>query len=319
MNKFARMLNIMIHLQSNRKMKAQELAQILNTNVKTIYRDIDSLRAADVPIESEPGRYGGYYIPEYFYFKMPRLNSQEIAVLLFAGEILTKENGFMYEQYFKSALSKIKNCIRLEDIAVSEDKLSSISYKIDTLKTKLWENNFYIIERSIVQRKTLEVEYYTLSRNKISKRLLDPYHLIYKKGAWYLIAYCHWREAIKIFRVDRIKSIKETKQTFLPQKDFSLTDYLKHSWQITRGKKWKVKVCFFESAARFVKEVKWLPTQKIEELEDGSIIFTAKVSGLLEIKKWILSFGSCAKVLEPEVLRNEIISEIKKTNEIYKL
>lgn len=317
MNKFGRMVNIMIHLQANGKMKAQELAQILNTDTKTIYRDIESLRAANIPVDSEPGRYGGYYIPRYFYLKMPKLTPHEIAVLFFAGEILIKENGFFYENYFRSALSKIKNCIKFEDIDLSKNELSSISYEIDTLRTKLWENTFYIIEQSIVQQKTIEVEYYTLSRDKTSKRLLDPYHLIYKNGAWYLIAYCHWRKSIKIFRVDRIKNINRTKKTFSPQKDFSLTEYLKHSWQITRGKRWEVKVRFFEPVARFVKEIRWLPTQKIEKLEDGSIIFTAQISGLLEIKKWILGFGGYAQVLKPKVLRKEIISEIKKANKLY--
>lgn len=317
MTKFARMIQIMLHLQANRKMKACELAKILDTNVKTIYRDIESLRTAQIPIKSEPGRYGGYYIPENFYFKIPKLTYQEIAVLFFAGEILIKDNGFMFEKYFKSALSKIKNCITVEDIDLSKDKLSSISYEINTLKTKLWENIFYIIENSIVKQHTIKVEYYTLSRDTVSKRLLDPYHLMYKNGAWYLIAYCHWRKSIKIFRVDRIKAIKQTEKTFIPQEDFSPAEYLKNSWQVIRGEKFEVKVRFFEPAARFIKEIKWLPTQKIVEERDGSIVFSAQVSGLIEIKKWILGYGSCAQVLEPKVLQDEIIFELNKARELY--
>lgn len=60
MNKFARMIHIMLHLRAHQKMKACELAKLLDTNVNTIYRDIESLRTAQIPIKSEPGRYGGY-------------------------------------------------------------------------------------------------------------------------------------------------------------------------------------------------------------------------------------------------------------------
>ena len=153
------------------------------------------------------------------------------------------------------------------------------------------------------------MEYYTLSRDEFRRRLLDPYHLIYKSGAWYLIAFCHWRQKIKTFRVDRIQSIEETDIMFEIPEHFSLKEYLKNSWQITRGDEIQVKVRFFPPAARYVKEMKWLPTQEIKKEVNGNIIFTANVGGIIEIKRWILGYGSQAEVLEPKSLRNEIISK----------
>lgn len=311
MSKISRMMDIIMYMQAGNTIKAQQLADMLETDLKTVYRDIESLRIANIPIESKPGRYGGYYIPKSFYFKAPRLTPEEIAVLFFAGEILVKKNGFLFEKYFKSALSKLKNTLAKEEIKISSDKISSISYEIETLKTKLWENIFYIIEKSISEKKSIEVDYYTASRDEVRRRTLDPYHVIYKSGAWYLIAYCHWREDVKIFRVDRIKSINETQKSFKVKKGFSLREYLKNSWQITRGEEVEVVVRFFPPASRFVKEMVWLPTQKIVEEEDGTLLFSAKVSGLLEIKRWILGYGNQAEVLEPQSLRQEICSEIK--------
>lgn len=310
MSKFSRMLDIMMHLQSRNLMKAQELADILETDLKTVYRDIESLRTADIPVESKPGRYGGFYIPKDFYFKAPKLTPEEIAVLFFAGEVLVKKNGFMFERDFKTALAKLKNTLAKDEIKTSSGKISSISYEIETLKTRLWENLFYIIEKSISEKKSIEVEYYTLSRDETKRRVLDPYHLIYKSGAWYLIAFCHWRKDVKIFRVDRIKDVNESGKTFVMKKDFSLRDYLKNSWQITRGEEVNVVVRFFPPASRMVREMEWLPTQKIVEEKDGTIIFSARVSGIMEIKRWILGYGSQAEVLEPRSLRQEISSEI---------
>jgi len=310
MSKFSRMMDIMMHLQSRSLMKAQELADILETDLKTVYRDIESLRTADIPVESKPGRYGGFYIPKDFYFKAPKLTPEEIAVLFFAGEVLVKKNGFMFERDFKTALSKLKNTLAKEEIKTSSGKISSISYEIETLKTRLWENLFYIIEKCISEKKSIEVEYYTLSRDETKRRILDPYHLIYKNGAWYLIAFCHWRKDVKIFRVDRIKDVNESGKTFVIKKSFSLRDYLKNSWQIARGEEVNVVVRFFPPASRMVREMEWLPTQKIVEEKDGAIIFSARVSGIMEIKRWILGYGSQAEVLEPRSLRQEISSEI---------
>ncbi|MCR4431520.1 MAG: transcriptional regulator [Tepidanaerobacteraceae bacterium] len=312
MSKFSRMMDILMHLQARSLVKAQELADILETDLKTVYRDIESLRTANIPIESKPGRYGGFYIPKDFYFKAPKLSPEEIAVLFFAGEVLVKKNGFMFEKDFKTALSKLKNTLAKEEIKTSSGKITSITYEIETLKTKLWENLFYIIEKCISERKSIEVDYYTLSRDETKRRILDPYHLIYKNGAWYLIAFCHWRKDVKIFRVDRIKAVNETGASFVIKKSFSLREYLKNSWQITRGEEVDVVVRFFPPASRMVREMEWLPTQKIVEEKNGSIIFSARVSGLIEIKRWILGYGSQAEVLEPQSLRQEIFYESEK-------
>ncbi|HHW03737.1 MAG TPA: WYL domain-containing protein [Thermoanaerobacterales bacterium] len=312
MSKFSRMMDIVMHLQARSLVKAQELADILETDLKTVYRDIESLRTANIPVESKPGRYGGFYISKDFYFKAPKLTPEEIAVLFFAGEILVKKNGFMFEKDFKTALSKLKNTLAKEEITMSSEKISSISYEIESLKTRLWENMFYIIEKNISEKKSINVEYYTLSRDEVKWRTLDPYHLIYKSGAWYLIAFCHWRKEVKIFRVDRIKSIDETGKSFKIKKGFSLREYLKNSWQITRGEEVDVLVRFFPPASRLVREMQWLPTQKIIEEKDGTILFSARVSGLMEIKRWILGYGSQAEVLEPQSLRQEIYDEVSK-------
>ena len=130
LSKASRMINLLIHLQARNVVKAKELAELLETDLKTVYRDIESLRIAQIPIESIPGRYGGYYIPKDFYLKVPGMTSDEVAVLFFAGEILTKENGFMFEKDFKSALSKIKNSLSSEEIQMSSGKISSISMRL---------------------------------------------------------------------------------------------------------------------------------------------------------------------------------------------
>jgi predicted DNA-binding transcriptional regulator YafY len=141
---------------------------------------------------------------------------------------------------------------------------------------------------------------------------------MFRQGVWYLIAFCHWRKKIKIFRVDRIKEITISNDTFETPSDFSLSAYMGKSWQIVRGKDQAIKVKIYPPISRWVREEIRHPTQKIEELFDGSIIFSAEVSGLIEVKKWILGMGSSAQVLAPQILRKEIQEEIEGMERRYK-
>ena len=108
LSKASRMINLLIHLQAGNVVKAKELAVLLETDLKTIYRDIESLRMAQIPIESIPGRYGGYYIPKDFYLKVPGMTSDEVAMLFFAGEILTKRMVLCLRRTLKVLCQKSK-------------------------------------------------------------------------------------------------------------------------------------------------------------------------------------------------------------------
>ena len=80
----------------------------------------------------------------------------------------------------------------------------------------------------------------------------------------------------------------------------------------------EVKIWFSAEQARFIKERKWSQTQKIKDQKDGSIILSMQTSGGWEVKKWVLSYGADAKVLEPEALKKEIVEELNKPMHNYK-
>jgi predicted DNA-binding transcriptional regulator YafY len=136
------------------------------------------------------------------------------------------------------------------------------------------------------------------------------------QGVWYFCGYCHFRKEIRDFALDRIANIKILNEKFEFQKNFDLREYLNRAFRIYKGDTKKIKVWFDSYQARWIKERIWHESQEIEELENGEIILTIE-GNTEEIKRWVMSYGSHCKVLEPESLRKEIEEEIKRLNELY--
>ena len=123
----------------------------------------------------------------------------------------------------------------------------------------------------------------------------------------YLIGRDETRNALRTFRVDRISNVRVTTATFELPKDVELERTLAAAWDIVADQPLEEIVIRFnkESAAR-VRETRWHPSQSIEEQLDGSLIWRARVSGLLEIRSWVLTWGDGAEVLRPEALRDDM-------------
>ncbi|MCP4575009.1 MAG: WYL domain-containing protein, partial [Deltaproteobacteria bacterium] len=154
--------------------------------------------------------------------------------------------------------------------------------------------------------------YFTMSRKKKTRRRIDPYRVWFHGGTFYLIGFCHLRNEVRVFALDRIKMLYQTDEAFKTPVDFSVEDFMKPSFGVYHGQTVHVMVWFHPDAAGYIREKIWHPSQKIRAGEDGSIIFEADVSGTDEIRFWIMSWGSKAKVLQPESLCLKIREEAEK-------
>jgi len=125
------------------------------------------------------------------------------------------------------------------------------------------------------------------------------------------------RNEVRIFALDRIKMLHQTKETFEVPKDFSLEDFTGLSFGVYQGEPVHIKVWFHPDVAGYIKEKIWHESQKINPKPDGSIIFEAEVAGTDEIRFWIMTWGSKAEVLAPASLREEIRAEAEKVARQY--
>lgn len=122
---------------------------------------------------------------------------------------------------------------------------------------------------------------------------------------------------VRTFALDRIKDFRVLDESFDVPEDFSLEDYLQTAFRVMTGRPEKVVVWFRKSAAQVVKERIWHPTQEIREQEDGHLVVTLEVPINYEVISWILGFGTAARVLEPESLRNHVMQELACSLEAY--
>ena len=162
------------------------------------------------------------------------------------------------------------------------------------------------VNDAAVNRKSIEIVYFTMSRKKESRRRVNPYRIWFFNGTFYVIGFCHTRKEVRIFALDRIKMLHQTKETFEIPEDFNLEKFVGSSFGVYRGEPVYIKVWFHADVAGYIKEKIWHESQQIHPQDNGSIIFEAEVAGTDEIRFWIMTWGSKAVVLEPEALREEI-------------
>ena len=165
------------------------------------------------------------------------------------------------------------------------------------------------------------MRYFTASRNVTSERQFNPYLLhIYRGTNPYVIGYCHNRQEVRWFRVDRIKELRILEKTFVLDPTFNAKDHLELIFQHEAGGiPTSVSIWFDAVTAPYIRERRWHPTQDIQEYPDGSLILNMFVRGLQDIKRWVLGYGKGAIARDPPELVQLIEIEIQALALNYKL
>lgn len=315
--RLARLLKIITLVKSNRKLTRSDLARLCEVNsVRTIQRDINSLAIAEVPIFWSGE---GYEIMPNFFLPPLALSVEEALSLLLSTSVYSEGEGKFHESSIESAISKIVATLPETTRKLVEANLGKIS--IESRKATDVGGLINQLYQTILNTKQLRINYYSYSRDVTSERVVDPYVLTFRRRAWYLIAFCHNRNDIRMFRVNRIKRLNYTGKTFAYPSNFSLEEYMASSWSTMRkgeeAEETEIVVKFDARIAPLIKEVNWHPTQQIEDLPDGSILYTVTVAGTKEISFWILGYGYQAEVISPESLREEIAAVAEKMCQRY--
>ena len=294
---------------------ARTAAVQLEVHSRTILRDLDFLRDSwGAPVEFCPRRNGYYYREPDYALPMLRLTEGELLALFLAERLMQQYRGTPYEHDLATAFFKLTS--QLPD-SVSVD-LSHLDEAFSFRPASVGADDlrrFRRVARAVREGRRLELVYWTASRDTECKRVVDPYHLTSVSGDWYLIAYCHLREDIRMFVPARMRSVRETGERFERPADFRIDEYLDGSFRAMRGdgKPLRVRLRFTAEAARWVREKKWHPSQRLHERSDGGVEVTFQLTHLAEVKRWILGYGVGCEVLEPDELRVEIRLDLQRT------
>jgi proteasome accessory factor B len=180
--------------------------------------------------------------------------------------------------------------------------------------------NFNKLTEAWLSQHMVKINYHY--KDELLERTVDPY-FIEPSGlghSHYLIAYCHLKESIEVFKIDNISGdVHICPDTYEIPSDFHAIDYLSHSWGVHIDDNELITVKIHFSRKSNVMETIWHPSQVVQTQKDGSVILTLRVRNTFDFRQWVLGWGVEAEVLEPETLRNQIIKHAQALLELYNL
>ncbi len=301
MNRTDRLLAIVLELQAKGSRRAQDLAATFETSTRTIYRDVQSLSEAGVPIVAVPGQ--GYSLMEGYFLPPLRFGPDEATMLLLGGEFVAQNLDAEYRNVALSATRKIEAVLpeslraEVHYLQSSIRFIASSPFADPDEPVKLQQLRGAIIKRRIARF------YYEARFGTKKSREVSPFGLVYISGAWYLIAHDHSRHALRSFRLDRIERLSVTEKTFTRPQDFTLERSREDP-----ERKITIRALFDREVARWVQEARCFFRTGEEETAEG-LVMTLRVRQEDEALQWLLSWGAHVRVLEPESLRERMAQE----------
>jgi predicted DNA-binding transcriptional regulator YafY len=138
------------------------------------------------------------------------------------------------------------------------------------------------------------------------------------RSTWYLVAFCHLRQDLRLFALHRIKEYELSVVEFMPRDHTEIEAWLDSAFQLEHGAvERKVSIRFRGTSARYVRERTWHRTQELTEESDGGCVLSFTTQSLDEVKRWVLTYGSDAEVLQPKELREMVRHEVEATVALY--
>ncbi|MGJ8653055.1 MAG: helix-turn-helix transcriptional regulator [Opitutaceae bacterium] len=303
----ARMMRIHEELQENRLPNATKLSKLLETSTKTINRDITYMRdQLGLPVEWDAQSNGYSYTSFVDGFPTVQVSEGELFALLVAQKALEPYKGTPFHEPLESALRKLSDGLK-DKVFISLDRLDTpVSFKSAGISNANLET-FQIVTRAVAQEQELHFEYKNLGTSRWQKRRTQPIHLCCVENQWYVVCHDLNRDALRTFALVRMRKLMFPGKAFKRPQNFDIQQHLKDAFGVFVGEtKYKVRVEFDAWATQLIKEKDWHPAQEVRELEDGRIEFRIELADLFEIERWILSWGSHAKVLAPAKLKNSV-------------
>ena len=298
-----RLLSLILLLQSKPSWKACELAPELHVSERTVHRYMGMLEEMGIPIYSERGPYGGFSLVRGYKLP-PLLFTAEEATVLYMGANLVKEVwGQTYGDAVTAVTAKLDNVLP-NDLRqeVTRARQSLVIGGLTRMDYRHWEAAVHKLRQGIRDRYSVRLTYRGF-RQQNTERTVDPYALTLQWGLWYLVGFCHLRQELRTFRVDRIQQTAPLEERFTMPRDFSVREYLARNMSFEPA--YTVKVHLEVSAATDVQERHghWM---KITSHSDGSITVRFPVANLDWATGWVLSQGDQAKVIAPPELAERV-------------
>lgn len=292
----------------------KEMAEEMQVSEKTIRRDLDTFQQSGFPLAEsieDHGRKKWHVEPGK---NQPGLTfTLDEAISLYLGRhLLEPLAGTPFWEAAQRAFKKIRSMLGTPALKYIE-KFSGMFHQT-MVGASDYSKKAEIIDELMIgieDRKAVFITYQSLRSTEPVTYDIYPYGLTYHRGSLYLIGWAPDHEEIRHWKVDRIEDAEVTQVPFNWPQDFNLHDHLAKSFGVFHGEsEFHVKVRFSPTVTRYVTESHWHNSQQLTAQKDGSLIAEFDLDNTEEIKRWLLSFGRHATVLEPNELRKDIAEEL---------
>jgi predicted DNA-binding transcriptional regulator YafY len=227
-NPTLRLFAVLELLQSRREVSAQELAQVLEVDTRSIRRYVMMLRDMGIPIEGERGRHGGYSLRPGFHLPPLMFNPDEITAVMM-GLMLLRDYRTVALPAIETAAAKIERVLPAELAQVADMLRKSIAMEdVQPGSYPVANDEMLAFSQAVYQGRCMNISYQS-GEGDATDRLIAPYGLVLHAQTWYIPAYCHLREDIRIFRLDRIRSFARSDTAFTRSADFNPSAYVLRS------------------------------------------------------------------------------------------
>ncbi|HEX2897806.1 MAG TPA: WYL domain-containing protein, partial [candidate division Zixibacteria bacterium] len=266
MHKYDRMMYILNSLRSRKNLSALRLSQECGVTERSIYRDILSLSEANVPIYYDRG----YKLASDNFLPPLNFDLDEYNCLKMALDSSPLGKTDKYQALIKRIKAKVD--AGLSDTVKNKRQFMPPPAQLEIPVTASIDQPglFSQIEQAIQDDRCLEIEYDSIESGK-SKRMVEPYFIVFRSRAFYFVAYCRKTNDFRTFRMDRISSAADTEKTFVRKEGINAESYFDGSWGVFRGERISVVVLFRGTAAKVVSRGKHHPGEQIERLRDGTV------------------------------------------------
>ncbi|AAL95445.1 YafY family transcriptional regulator [Fusobacterium nucleatum subsp. nucleatum ATCC 25586] len=293
-----RLFRILYYILEKGKVRANQLADRFEVSVRTIYRDIDSLSSAGIPIYTTQGKGGGIEIAKDYVLSKSLLSENEKKQIMSALQVLDNTT----KQYENDLLTKLSALFKIKSTNWIEVDFNNWQ------NNQMYEKTFNDIKSSILNKYTISFSYFN-SNEKETSRSVKPVRLLSKNQDWYLYALCLLRNDFRYFKLSRIKNLEIHTEKFEDNfDDIILKKEMSHNNTIHIKVKFEHKVAF-----RVYDEI----NNEIIEDAKGNLYTEMEIPNDYNLYSYILSFGDGAEVLEPKEIRMQIKKMISKMAEKY--
>ncbi|MDA3852421.1 MAG: YafY family protein [Spirochaetaceae bacterium] len=292
--KIDRLLSILLLLIKKQRVTAPELANYFETSVRTIYRDMDTLSLAGIPLISEQGTGGGYSIMPGFILDKQVFKVDELLALM-AG--LKGMEAVIGGETYRKTVEKVSNLA---------PEAGDPTLEIDFFG---WDEgnrirqNVQLLHGAIASHQAVQFHYTNLKNENLQRRV-DPYKLFFRGNHWYIMGYCNTRQDYRFFRISRMENLEQLAQTFILRED-SKGQWDKIKSMPHHSPVQEIKLHILSGAAAKARE--YFSKENISLREDGSLMVQVSYPVDEWVYSYLMSYGEQIIILQPQTLREELL------------